>query len=144
MTRAAILKHKGDHVVYVGPTIKIVDLARALAARRIGAAAVRDDAGKLLGIITERDVLFAIGAHGHATLDMTADQLMTRDVKTIDLGAPVRAAVALMDSGHFRHLPVTDEGRLCGILSIRDLLKAYAAEQEGAVEGLKAWVTGAT
>jgi len=143
MTVAAILKHKGSEVFSVPPTAKVVELARLLTARRIGAALVRDSADQLLGIVTERDVLFAVGSKGAEAMDMTVAQLMTRALTTVTPATTVAEAMELMTAGRFRHLPVVEHGRLLGLVSIGDVVKTRLMAQEGEVESLKAYVAGA-
>ncbi len=143
MTIAAILKHKGYDVASVRPELKISEVARLLAGRRIGAVVVQDAAERLLGILSERDIVAAIAAHGARALDMTADQLMTRAVKTATPHTTVEQAMGIMTAGRFRHLPVTQHDSLIGIVSIGDIVKARMSQQEAEVDSLKAYVAGA-
>jgi CBS domain-containing protein len=138
-----MLKHKGHAVVSVNPTTTVADLATVLAERRIGAVVVVDDTGDLRGVVSERDIVTALAGHGAAALDMTAAALMTRDVVTATRHTTVEHAMALMTEGRFRHLPVLDAGRLIGIVSIGDVVKARMTAQEGEVESLRAYVAGA-
>lgn len=143
MTVAAILKHKGHEVVSVSPAVDVMELARTLSARRIGAAVVQDDAGQLLGIVTERDVLNAVASKGVAALGMPVAQLMTRALTTATPSTTVAEAMELMTAGRFRHLPVVERGRLTGLVSIGDVVKSRLQAQEGEVESLRAYVAGA-
>ncbi len=143
MTVAAILRHKGRDVVSVAPTMEVMELARTLSARRIGAAVVQDDAAQLLGIVSERDVLNAVAAKGVAALGMSVAQLMTRAIITVTPATTVAEAMELMTAGRFRHLPVVEGGRLAGIVSIGDVVKSRLQAQAGEVESLKAYVAGA-
>jgi CBS domain-containing protein len=143
MTIAAILKHKGREVVSVAPVMMIQELARLLGTRRIGAVLVQDVEGTLLGIISERDVVAAIGLHAEKALSMTVAQLMTSQVKTASPSMTVEEAMATMTQGRFRHLPVLDGGRLVGLVSIGDIVKARISAQEQEVDSLKAYVAGA-
>ena len=79
--------------------------------------------GGVAGIVSERDVVKALAAHGGKVTDMRADALMTRNVTTATSATTVDEAMEIMDRGYFRHLPVVNEGRLEGIISIRDLVK---------------------
>ncbi len=144
MTVAAMLKHKGHEVVSVHPTTTVADLAAVLTSHRIGAAVVLNDGGRLHGVVSERDIVVALAAHGAATLDMTVDALMTHDVVTATRHTTVAQAMALMTEGRFRHLPVLDGDRLIGVISIGDVVKARMMAQEGEVESLRAYVAGAT
>lgn len=143
MTVAAILKHKGHDVVSVPPTLRVDELVRLLHARRIGAVLVLDSAGTVLGIVSERDVVAALARQGAQTLAMTAAQLMTAEPVTATPATSVGEAMAIMTAGRFRHLPVLDQGRLIGLISIGDVVKARITQQEHEVDSLKAYVAGA-
>lgn len=143
MTVAAILKHKGTDVAAVLPTATVADVTRLLSARRIGGVVVLDAARQLVGILTERDIVHALAANGARTLEMSAAQLMTRNVTTVTPRTTVNEAMALMTQGRFRHLPVMDGGGLAGIVSIGDVVKARITQQESEVDSLKAYVAGA-
>jgi CBS domain-containing protein len=143
MTLAAILKHKGSDVASVRPTVTIAEVARVLSARRIGGVVVLDAADQLLGILTERDIVHALAARGAQALEMTAAQLMTHAVTTATPHMTVLQAMEAMTKGRFRHLPVMEGGRLAGIVSIGDVVKARIMQQETEVDSLKAYVAGA-
>ena len=147
MTVAAILKHKqkqfGDQpVAFAAPTDLIVDVARLLSKRRIGAVLVLDAARQLLGIVSERDIVRCIASHGAAALEKTAAQLMTSTVSTATPSTSVERAMAMMSEGRFRHLPVLQDGQLLGIVSIGDVVTARLRQQEQDVDTLKAYVAG--
>lgn len=141
MTIAAILRHKGTAVASVQPNQTIADIAGQLASRRIGALPVVTD-GKLVGILSERDVVRALATHGAAALDLPASALMTTDLKTATRGTTVGEAMRMMTDGRFRHLPVLENGTLIGIVSIGDVVKARIMQQEAEVDSLKAYVAG--
>jgi CBS domain-containing protein len=147
MTIAAILKHKsrqfGDQpVASVAPTERISEVAKLLTRRRIGAALVQDAAGQLVGIVSERDIVRCLAAHGADALEKTAAQLMTREVRTAGPAMTVEQAMAVMSEGRFRHLPVVAEGRLLGIVSIGDIVTARMRDQDQQVDTLRAYVAG--
>lgn len=142
MTLAAILKQKGGDVVSVAPTTTIAEVTRLLSARRIGGVVVLDSAQQLLGIFTERDIVHALAAHGARTLEMTAAQLMTQNIITATPHTTVHGAMALMSQGRFRHLPVLEDGKLVGLVSIGDVVKSRIMQQEADVDSLKAYVAG--
>jgi len=143
MTIAAILKHKGHEVAHVAPTATIAEVVQQLAARRIGAVVVLDSADQLLGILSERDIVASLAEHGRRTLEMTAAQLMTRDLHTASMSTTVPQATELMTNERFRHLPIIEHGKLVGIVSIGDIVKARLSQQEQEVDSLKAYVAGA-
>ena len=143
MTVAAILKHKGYDVASVRPTATLGEVARLLSGRRIGGVVVQDAAEHLLGILTERDIVHVIAAHGAGALDMPAEQVMTRALQTATPHTTVHEAMSMMTAGRFRHLPVIEHDALVGIISIGDVVKARIMQQEQEVDSLKAYVAGA-
>ncbi len=143
MTIAAILRQKGSAVTEVSPTALISDVAILLSDRRIGAVLVRDTAQQLMGIVSERDIVHSLARHGGEALQMTAGQLMTRNLQTATPSTTVAEAMALMTTGRFRHLPVLDHGALVGLISIGDVVKSRIEQQAQEVDSLKAYVAGA-
>lgn len=143
MTIQEILRGKGADVFSVGPGEDATAIAAALAQHRIGAALVRDVDGAVLGIVSERDIVRAIAREGTAALARTARELMTADLVTVTPATRVAEALALMTNHRCRHLPVLDDGRLAGMVSIGDLVKARIAEAEQEAENLRAFVTAA-
>ena len=144
MTVAAILKHKGQHVTSVNPTTSIAEVTRILDERRIGAVLVMDATDQLLGIVSERDIIHSLASSGVRALEMTAGQLMTRDVQTATPQTTVPEAMAMMTQGRFRHVPVMENGALVGLISIGDVVKARITQQEHEVDSLRAYVVGGT
>ena len=102
-----------------------------------------DSAEQLLGIVSERDIVRSLAANGGRTLEMTAGQLMTRSVQVATPDITVGEAMRVMTAGHFRHLPVVDHGRVVGLVSIGDVVKARIMQQETEVDSLRAYVAGA-
>ena len=143
MTVAAMLKHKGDTVVSVRPETTVAALLAVMAERRIGAVVVLAADGTLRGVVSERDIVTALASHGAQTLEMTAASLMTHEVVTATRATTVAHAMALMTEGRFRQLPVVEDGRIIGLISIGDVVKARIMAQEGEVESLRAYVAGA-
>jgi len=144
MIIGSILKVKGDAVISVPPEESILGVARTLSGHRIGAALVRDAAGALLGIISERDIVRGMAGHGPGTTALLAAQFMTRDLVTVRRETPVVEALGLMTRRRVRHLPVLDAaGGLLGLVSIGDLVKARIEEAEQEAMALKDYVTAA-
>ncbi len=136
-----ILEGKGREVATVEATRSLDEVCRMLAERRIGALPVVDGT-VLAGIVSERDIVRALSVHGAAALGLTVASVMTRKVQTIARDTQVEQAMALMTEGHFRHLPVVDEGRLAGIVSIGDIVKARLDHQQREVDDLRSYVAG--
>lgn len=143
MTIGEILRQKGHDVFSVGPGENAIAITEALAQHRIGAALVRDGAGAVLGIVSERDVVRALARSGTGALARTARDLMTSDLVTVTPATSVAEALGLMTHHRCRHLPVMEDGRLAGMVSIGDLVKARIAEAEEEAETLRAFVTAA-
>ena len=142
MTIASVLRHKGHQVITVEPTETIAQVAKVLTAQHIGAVLVMDRAEQMLGVLSERDIVVSLAAHGAATLSMTAGQLMTQPVHVVQPHATVGEAMSVMTEGRFRHLPVVDNGVLVGLISIGDIGKARIMEHENEVDNLRAYVAG--
>jgi CBS domain-containing protein len=138
-----ILHAKGADVFAVGPGEDATAIARALAQHRIGAALVRDIDGAVLGIVSERDIVRALAQDGTTALARTARDLMTADLVTATPATTVAEALGLMTNHRCRHLPVLADGRLAGMVSIGDLVKARIAEAEEEAQSLRAFVTAA-
>ena len=141
-TVAAILKHKGYQVTTIEPTATIARVVDILAERRIGAVLVIDRADQLLGIVGERDIMHSIAANGARTLEMTAGQVMTRNLQVAHPATTVAEAMTMMTIGRSRHWPVMDQGVLVGLISIGDVVKARIMEKESEVDSLKTYVAG--
>ncbi len=139
MLVGAVLKQKGAEVVTATPTSSVMDIANTITSRRIGAVVVCDG-DQLAGIVSERDVVKAISQHGAAALSLTAADIMTKSVTTATPGTTMDDAMAMMDAGYFRHLPVLDDGAMVGIISVRDVVRAQIQLQAQEVDSLKAYV----
>jgi CBS domain-containing protein len=144
ITIATILRDKGSNVVSVGALDALGEVARILAENRIGAVLVRDGAGDVLGIVSERDVVRAMATHGRDAVALAAADIMTRSLHTVTPMSHVTEALGLMTDRRVRHLPVIEaDGGLAGMVSIGDLVKARIAEAVHEVEELRHFVEGA-
>ena len=144
MTIASILRQKGSEVVSVGAHDDVATIARVLSQHRIGAVLVRDTAGDILGIVSERDIVRCIAMHGAEVVNLPAAQLMTRALHTVTPRTRIVEALNLMTDRRVRHLPViADDGSLVGMISIGDLVKARIAEAEHEAEELRHYVESA-
>jgi CBS domain-containing protein len=119
----AMLDAKGSKVATTRPYATIATVIRILKLERIGALVVSDDGKTLGGIISERDIVQGLVDHGHELLEMPVAELMTRAVKTCTLESNIKDVMAEMTRSRVRHLPVLDGGKLCGIISIGDVVK---------------------
>lgn len=128
MTVKSILDAKGRDVVTLGPDATLAEAAGLLAEKRIGAVVVTDGDARILGILSERDIVRVIGQSGAAALDMRVSGVMTGKVTTCRETHTVNHVMEVMTRGRFRHLPVEKGGRLDGIVSIGDVVKRRIEE----------------
>ena len=143
MDIASILISKGGKVVTVPPDAKIAEVARKLKDERIGALVVSEDNVGILGIISERDIVGGLADHGRNLLDMRVSDLMTREVLTCALNDRINKVMAVMTHRRIRHMPVIENGALCGIVSIRDVVKNQLDEIESDANALRGYITKA-
>lgn len=139
MNVATILKAKGTDVETVSPSVTLGEVARLLAAKRIGAVLVMEGQ-RLAGILSERDIVKAIGHSGVEALDRSAREVMTSRIVTCELNDSVDELMDRMTEGRFRHLPVIEGGELVGIISIGDVVKHRIAETVMETEALKLYI----
>ncbi len=125
MNVAQILKQKGRDVLTTRPHHTLREAAEVLGRRRVGAVIVADAAGAVLGILSERDIVRAIGAHGGEALTDPVSRHMTANPTTVGEEADIDELMQLMTAGRFRHLPVVEGGHLVGVVSIGDIVKHH-------------------
>jgi CBS domain-containing protein len=136
-----VLKHKGDNVVTVVSDQTIASVADVLTRNRIGATPVADQNGRLIGIISERDIIHGLAEYGDAVLGLPVERLMTRDVVTCSLEDPIVGLMEVMTNRRIRHLPVVENGRLRGIVSIGDVVKQRLAEAQFELDELRRYIS---
>ena len=139
MNVATILKAKGTDVETVGTDMTLGEVARLLASKRIGAVLVIEGQ-RLAGILSERDIVKAIGHAGIEALDRAARDVMTSRIVTCGLNDSVDELMDRMTDGRFRHLPVVENDQLVGIISIGDVVKHRIAETVMETEALKLYI----
>lgn len=130
MTVGIILARKGREVVTIDLSATLGEAAGLLAEKRIGAALILGADHRIAGIISERDVVQALAEAGAAALELPVSRTMTRRVETCTEGEAVSSIMERMTLGKFRHMPVVDQGRLVGIISIGDVVKHRVHEME--------------
>jgi CBS domain-containing protein len=139
MTVRAVLGNKGHQVISVSPDAKLSAAIKILAERRIGAVMVMSGQ-KIDGILSERDVVRVIGERGASALEEPVRSVMTSKVITCHETDTVSAIMEVMTSGKFRHLPVVDNDRIVGLISIGDVVKWRVAEFEREQEALQEYI----
>jgi CBS domain-containing protein len=137
MKVAEMLKQKGQEVITVRPTETIEIFSHRLRMAGIGAMAVLDERGKLVGMISERDVVRGIAEHSARALEMTVADLMTRRVVTCAPEDNIARIARLMTDNRIRHLPVIERGRLSGLISVGDVVKNRLEEMSLEVNVLR-------
>jgi CBS domain-containing protein len=142
MSVRAILKTKGQRVVTVPQAATIRDVVATLSREKIGAVVVSDDGAAVAGILSERDIVKGLTEHGAKLLDLTARDLMTRSFTPANLDMPILHVLDTMTQGRFRHMPVVDDGKLTGLVSIGDAVKARLDILESEAEHLKEYIGG--
>jgi len=135
-----ILKSKAtDAVVTVAPGTPISDVAKVLAEKRIGTVVVSKDGETTIGVLSERDIVRELAARGADCLGDTVDTYMTSDVITCSRHDEADVVLTKMTDGRFRHMPVVEDGKLVGLITLGDVVKARLNElamEKSALEGM--------
>ena len=123
MSLKTILGAKRDNIICIQPTADLAAAAKLLSTHRIGALVVLDAGGRLVGILSERDIVRTMADVGTPGLQLPVARVMTRNVSTCDVNDSVSSVMDRMTKGKFRHMPVLDRDRLVGLVSIGDAVK---------------------
>jgi CBS domain-containing protein len=129
-----------QQVLAVSPTSTVLDALRLMAERNVGAALVVES-DRLVGIVTERDYARKVALKGKRSSDTPVSEVMTSPVISIDQNWTADQCMVLMDEKHIRHLPVLDEGRIVGVISIRDAVRAIIDEQQYTIQELEKYIS---
>jgi len=140
MIVSQLLKSKGSQVYTVSKETAIIEISSLLASKRIGAAVVIDEKGSVVGIISERDIVCGLSKYGAEVLDLPAEALMTKNVITRDTGSHIDELMRDMSNSRIRHLPIVDEGRLVGLISIGDVVKNRVEELKAEGDMLREYI----
>jgi len=140
---AAKKRNLGGDLIDIEPAADLAAAAKLLAAHRIGAVVIRGAGGRLAGILSERDIVRALAEHGAGALALPVAQMMTREVETCSEDDSVAAIMERMTAGKFRHLPVTSDGKLVGLISIGDVVKERVREIEQETEAMRDYIRSA-
>jgi CBS domain-containing protein len=130
MTVGIILAEKGRETFTIEPSASLADAVKVLADKRIGAALILGADRRIAGILSERDIVRALAERGAGALNEPVSQTMTRKVETCNEHEAVVSIMERMTAGKFRHMPVVDQGRLVGVVSIGDVVKHRVKEME--------------
>lgn len=138
----SILDEKGRNVVTGGPQLTVRQAAVYLHENRIGAIVIVDRNDRISGILTERDIVAAIATTGADSLDRPISSLMWGNVHRCDETSTVEELMEMMSNFRARHIPVEKDGRLVGIISIGDVVKAHIRAIEHEAAEIKAYIAG--
>lgn len=142
MTIAAVLRGKGHEVETITADARLLDAVRRLGEKRIGALPVVE-AERIVGIISERDIIYCLREHGPEVLEWPVSRAMTAPAITADLSTQVLSALALMTQRRIRHLPIVEGGGIRGIVSIGDLVKYRMERIEAEAEAMREYIQSA-
>jgi CBS domain-containing protein len=148
-TVSHLLRHKGNEFFWVAPSDSVLKAIELMATHHVGALLVMNPGsssgspqGSLVGIISERDYARKVILKHRSSQDTPVSEIMTAPAITVTLTDTVRHCMEVMTERRFRHLPVVDAGRVVGILSIGDLVKAVIEEQSAQIEQLERYIAG--
>ena len=136
---AQILKLKSTGVVSIGPDVPVLDALKVLADKDVGAVLVMDGS-RLVGIVSERDYARKVALKGKSSSTTPVSEIMTREVVCVTPTQTTEECMALMTEKRARHLPVIDNGRVIGVLSIGDLVKDAISEQKFIIDQLEHYI----
>lgn len=138
-----ILQVKGHDVLTIEPGGTLADAARILSDKKIGAVVVAGQDQNVLGILSERDIVRAVARAGIKALENPVSQHMTGSVVTCTRQTSINELMEAMTERKFRHIPVVENGRLCGIISIGDVVKYRVAEIEAETQAMREYIATA-
>lgn len=136
-----ILDNKGHHVVSVVPSTSVFDAIKLMSDRAVGSLVVMLE-GSLVGIVTERDYARKVILKGRSSESTAVSEIMTSDVLVTSGSESVQTCMQLMTEKRIRHLPVVEDGRVIGLISIGDLVQAIIADQQEEIEQLGQYISG--
>ncbi|RPJ47346.1 MAG: CBS domain-containing protein [Betaproteobacteria bacterium] len=138
-TVSQLLQAKGSLVLSVSPDTSVFEALKLMAEKNVGALLVMSD-GRLRGIMSERDYARKVILLGKSSHELAASDIMSDDVVSVTPAQTVDDCMALMSSHRVRHLPVIDNGRVVGVLSIGDLVKALIEMQQQTIQQLESYI----
>jgi len=133
-------KKMGGDIISIEPTADLATAAKLLSKHRIGSVVILGAGERLVGILSERDIVRALSEQGAGALALPVGQVMTRDVATCGEDDTVASIMERMTAGRFRHMPVVANGRLVGLISIGDVVKQRVEDIEGESEAMRDYI----
>jgi CBS domain-containing protein len=143
MTVKAILAQKGTEVTTIEPNATLAAAVLLLSKHRIGALVVTGADQRIVGIVSERDIVRTLAENGSQALERPVAEIMTRKVVTCTERDTVAELMERMTAGKFRHVPVVDQGRIAGIVSIGDVVRLRVEEMERDATALQEYIRSA-
>ena len=140
MLVSALIKEKGGGVITTGPATTVAEVADIIARERIGAVVVTGQDDQVVGIISERDIVNGLSKRGTGLLDLPISDIMTRDVFTCATTEDVNQLRREMTNRRARHIPIVEEGKLIGIISIGDIVKNRLDELESETQQMRDYI----
>lgn len=144
MTVKQLIQDKGSSVSVIDPDVKVQDVMDQLEQDEVSALVVSRDNKTVLGIISGGDVVRGLNRVGPDIVNHPVHDLMTENVICCDIGEPMQKIYQLMDTHQIRHVPIIENGELCGIINMLDVIKYRLREMEAEAEALKDYVAGRT
>lgn len=142
MSRVAnLINSKGDDVLTVRPSLPVRETVAKMAERSVGTAIVTKN-GKVVGIVSERDVIRKVILGNKDISSLTAQDIMSTDLSVVAAETSIENCMELMTEKRIRHLPVMCGEKLCGIVSIGDVVKFLASEQKFKIKNLESYISG--
>jgi len=136
-----LLDSKGRHVISVAPGSSVFDAIKIMADKAVGSLLVMDG-DDLLGIVTERDYARKVILKGRSSENTTVSEIMTKEVLSASSSQSVNDCMELMTERRIRHLPVVEDNRVIGLISIGDLVQAIISDQQEEIEQLEHYISG--
>ncbi len=140
IVKSILAGKRGGNVVTIEPTADLTAAVKLLAERRIGAVVILGADHRIVGILSERDIVRTLAERGSTALSELVGQVMTRDVKTCSEADTIEDLMGRMTTGKFRHMPVVEQEKLIGIVSIGDVVKNRVEEIEHEAEALRDYI----
>lgn len=135
-----LISHKGHTIFYVSPNTSMRAAIGLLVEKKVGALPVLNETG-LIGIISERDVIRHLADESETIMEMPVNTFMTHNVVTVSGETPLEECMEIMINRNFRHLLVTDDGKLSGIISMRDLVSTLLQDRDVLIQDLEKYIT---
>jgi signal-transduction protein with cAMP-binding, CBS, and nucleotidyltransferase domain len=137
-----MLDQKGHNAWTIGPDAKVLEALELMAKKGLGALVVVDRGDEVIGILSERDYARKIILMGRQSQDTPVKDIMTKEVYGVHFETTADECMALMTDKHIRHLPVCKDGKLAGVISIGDVVKAVITQQKVTIENLENYIMG--